>query len=310
MKPTIPNFLALLGLVLTLACGSAFAQDDLDKLLSDSKPNEVNYTLATFKATRMVNTHTVEGLRANHLDFRIHHRFGALNTGLDQFWGLDQASIKLSLEYGITDDLMVGIGRSSINKLVDGFFKLKVLKQSTGARNMPVSVSLFGNAGYISTKVPIGSEADGVAWTVDRRMSYAAQLLIARKFNESLSLQLSPSYIHRNVVARQEDQNDLFAVAIGGRYKLTKRLSLTSEYIYQMPGTNRDNHFDSFSAGMDIETGGHVFQLFFTNSMGMVEQQFIAENEGGWGKGTISFGFNISRTFGLSRAATARATEW
>lgn len=287
---------ATLFSALVLSLG-AQAQDDLEKLLAtDDGPT---YTLATFKATRIVNLQTVENLRANHLDFRIHHRFGALNTGIGQFWGLDAATIKLSLEYGITDNFMVGVGRSSLNKLVDVFGKYRIVRQSTGQKSFPVTISLFGNAGVLTNEVPMGSKADNIDWTLERRLSYVGQVLIARKFNENLSLQLSPTIIHRNVVMTKNDQNTMMALGLGGRYKLTKRLSMTGEYNYQLPGYNRDNYFDSFSLGLDIETGGHVFQLFCTNSQGMTEQQFIAETPGGWGKGNISFGFNISRVFGL-----------
>lgn len=301
MKTTLLGL--ALGLV-SLAGTTALAQDDLDKLLSDGKSKEPDYTLATFKATRIINLHTVENLRAHHLDFRIHHRFGTLNSGVENFWGLDAASIRLSLEYGITDDLMVGIGRSSIQKMVDGFVKYRILRQANDG--MPVTLSVLGNAAVNTLGRPFGFDGDGVTWDLTNRMSYAGQVLVARKFTENLSLQLSPTVVHRNVVETKQDQNTVYAIGAGGRYKLSKRLSLTGEYIYQLPGRNREQYWDALSVGLDIETGGHVFQLFCSNAPGMVEQHFVAMNNGGWGKGNIHFGFNISRVFSLKRDAEAK----
>lgn len=305
MKKTF--FSLLTGAVLAIGHMS-HAQDDLTKMLDDAAPKGPDYVQGTFKATRIINLHSVEQLKAYHLDFRIHHRFGPLNSGMEQFWGLDAASIKLSLEYGITDDLMVGIGRSSIQKMIDGFVKYRILKQANGGS--PVTVSVYANTGLNTLRYPFGGASDSIDWTLARRSSYATQLLIARKFNDRLSLQLSPTYVHRNVVANTTDQNGVMAIGAGGRYKLSKRIALTGEYIYQLPGANRDQYWDSFSAGLDIETGGHVFQLFFTNSPGMVEQHFVAMNAGGWGKGNISFGFNISRNFSLKRSAASTPSEW
>jgi hypothetical protein len=232
------------------------------------------------------------------------HRFGKLNDGAYNFFGLDNASIRLGLDYGITDRLAIGIGRSSIEKTYDGYIKYKLLQQTEGMKKIPVSVSILGTISNYTLRF-----SDKPYMNAKFRTIYATQLLVARKITESLSLQVSPTWIHYNIVPTKNDNNDVFAAMIGGRMKLTKRLSLTAEYNYllpdQLPSYDLRN---SLSLGFDIETGGHVFQLIFSNSQGMIEQQFIGRTTGEWGNGDIYFGFNISRNFTLGK--DKKKKEW
>ena len=267
------------------------AQDDLMSLLEEDEV--VAYTTATFKTTRVINGHSVENNAHGVLDFKISHRFNYLNGGAYEFFGLDGATIRLGLEYGVTDRLMVGIGRSSLEKTLDSFAKYKILRQSSGKKNMPVSVSYFTSVACKTLKW----ENPELRNYFTSRLFYTHQLLIARKFNESLSLQLSPSMVHRNLVQLSTDHHDIYALGIGGRYKLTKRTSINAEYFYLLPDQLPSDVTNSFSIGFDIETGGHVFQLHFTNSRSMIEKGFITETTGKWGNGDVQFGFNISRVF-------------
>ncbi|MFT3885121.1 MAG: DUF5777 family beta-barrel protein [Flavobacteriales bacterium] len=288
----------LLSLVLS-AAGPLFAQDDLLDLLGQDSTAE--YTTASFKSTRVINGHSLENVAHGVLDFRIGHRFGFVNGGVNEFFGLDQATIRLGLDYGVTDRLMVGIGRSSYQKTVDGFVKYKVLRQCRSGCSMPVTLALVA-ASSITTL-----QADQVPWYGEgrtdhftNRLSYDLQAVVGRKFSEALSLQLTPGVIHRNLVADSTEHNDLFNVGIAGRIKLTKRLSLNAEYFYVFPDQGpRDAFHNALAVGFDIETGGHVFQLHFTNSTGMFERAFITETIGDFWKGDIHFGFNISRVFTL-----------
>lgn len=271
---------------------SSSAQDDLLKLATDS--NEVTLSNLTFKATRVINGHSVETVAKNNLDFIISHRFERVNQGFSEFFGLDAATNRLGLEYGLTDNLMIGIGRSSFEKNYDFFGKLRLLRQSTGARRMPLSLSAFGSYALRTRRTtPQLSGAD--------RSSYTAQLLIARKFSEALSLQLSPTLIYRNRPDISLDSKAVYATGIAGRAKITKRTSLNGEYNYVFPNQIDDSYKNNLSFSYDIETGGHVFQLLFTNSFGMAERQFITETDGSWGDGDIHFGFNISRTFSFAK---------
>ena len=287
-------FLAFLFLLCTLAI---FAQDDLMNLLDQNSPKQINYTTATFKSTRVMNGHSIERMPAGQLDVRISHRFGQVNTGGYNFYGLDQSNIHLSLEYGITNWLMVGVGRGEYEKTFDGFTKFSILRQSTGAKEMPVSLSVLTSVALKTLKF----QNTAVTNYFTSRLSYVAQVLVARKISEALSIQLTPSYVHRNLVATELDPNDLFALGAGARLKLTKRTSLNAEYYYLAnPRTYLSQKvYNPLSIGFDIETGGHVFQLFFTNSIGMIEKAFIGETTGTWTKGDIRFGFNISRVFTL-----------
>jgi len=289
----------LLAFLIFLIPLGIFAQDDLMNMINQDPTKDINYTTATFKSTRIMNGHSIERMLPGQLDVRISHRFGTLNLGGYNFWGLDQSNIHLGLEYGILKWLMVGVGRSEFEKTYDGFAKFSILRQSSGAKLMPVSISLFSSAALNSLKWTDPSKPNYFS----SRLSYVGQILIARKISEGLSLQLTPSYVHRNLVPTELDPNDLLALGAGGRLKLTKRISLNAEYYYVAnPKKNMSTQiYNPLSLGFDIETGGHVFQLFFTNSLGMTEKQFIGATTGQWKKGDIHFGFNISRVFTLKK---------
>jgi opacity protein-like surface antigen len=294
----------VLRLVMMLICSTTvlYAQDDLLGELSKQDSATTVPVTATFKSTRVVNGHSVETMKKKHMDFRISHRFGRLNSGAYQFFGLDQATMRMGFEYGLTDDLMIGVGRSTSQKVYDFFGKYKLLKQSNGARTIPVSVTLFGGMGIATVNKELEFQD---------KIYYVAQALIARKFGERLSLQLSPTYMHRNHPEVTGDEKVLLAVGIGGRFKLSKRVSLNGEYFYtaREKNTTTAPYYDSMSFGVDIETGGHVFQLHFTNSLGMIEKQFIGETAGTWGKGDIHYGFNLSRTFSFDKKNKKQPTQ-
>jgi hypothetical protein len=275
------------------------AQEDLSKMLEESAPPTTDFTTATFKGTRIINGHSIETVKKNHLDFLIHHRFDALNSGAYNLFGLDYSTIRLGFEYGITDKLMVGFGRSSNQKTYDFLAKAKLLRQSSGKVNMPVSMTAFVSAVI---------ETQDKTLEVQDKTSYCTQLLIARKFNDKLSLQLNPTFLYRNRVATAAQERALFALGFGGRMKLNKRLSLNAEYYLafrdkDLKNAAGDNYHNSLALGVDIETGGHVFQLHFTNSTGMIEKQFIGDTSGSWAKGDIRYGFNVSRTFSFDKRA-------
>lgn len=269
------------------------AQEDLMNLLDDGPQTE--YAYGTFKTTRVVLNHSVQAPAPGEMVFIISHHFGRINEGAYNFWGLDAATIRLGLEYSLNNHISFGIGRGTWKKMYDGHLKIKLLRQSSGKRVMPVTVSYFTSLGINSLHWQ-NPERDNY---FSSRLSYVHQLLIARKFNETVSLQLSPTVVHRNLVAAKDDQNDVFALGAGGRVKLNRRTSINVEYFYLLPGKTADNFNNSLSIGFDIETGGHVFQLFFTNSNPITEHGFITETVGRWDKGDIFFGFNITRTFTL-----------
>lgn len=284
----------ILPILLILAIPS-FAQDDLLSLIDEEEDTQtVDYT---FKSTRLISGQTTEVRSAGVLDFIISHRFGRVNEGIEQFYGLDDSQIRIGLDYGITDRLNVGIGRSSFQKIVDGMVKYKVLTQQTGEKSMPVSLVAFAS---IAIKTGSGAFLDP---TLDNpfsdRLYFSYQALISRKISNKLSLQLMPTYVHRNLVPTREFPNDVIALGVGGRYKVSNRVAINAEY-YPQVTEKADGIYDALSFGVDIETGGHVFQVHITNSRSMIEQGFVSETTGTWGDGDIHMGFNISRVFDLS----------
>lgn len=281
---------------------SAGAQDttDLMSLLEKemAPPKDLTiYTTATFKTTRLVNGHSVENVAKGVMDVKISHRFGHINEGGYELFGLDKATMRMGIDYGITRYLMVGIGRSTYQKTYDGYFKLKILRQSKGKKKMPITLSYVPTIALRTLKY-----ADpAIKNYYSSRLFYTHQLIIGRKFSEGTSIQLMPTFIHQNLVTGVNDPNDMFAIGIGGRQKLTKRISFNIEYYYQLPDYKLPGTINSLSVGFDIETGGHVFQLHFTNSQGMNERTFISDTKGRWEKGDILFGFNISRVFTIGK---------
>lgn len=270
------------------------AQDDLLSLIEDDEP-VIEYAEAGFKTTRVINSHSFENTAGGVLDVKISHRFGFINGGAYELFGLDNATIRIGADYGITDRLMVGLGRSSVGKTYDGFAKYKFLRQSSGARTMPFSAAYVGTIA-VQTLKWANPERDNY---FSSRLYYSHQLLLGRKFSESFSLQLMPTLVHRNLVPTETDKHDVLALGAAVRQKLTKRLALNAEYYYNLPDQLAAGFRNSLSIGFDIETGGHVFQLHFTNSTAMIEKGFITETTGNWLDGDIHFGFNISRVFTL-----------
>lgn len=289
-----------LSLVFACAMPAVHAQEDLLQLLGGDSA-QVVHTSASFKSSRVINGHSLENTAHGVLDFRIGHRFGFLSTGVQELFGLDQATIRLGFDYGLTDRLMIGLGRSSYEKTLDGFAKYKVLRQCDEGCTMPVSLAFV--AATSATTLP----AEQVPWYFNgiddfytHRLSYSFQAVIGRKFTEGLTLQLTPGVVHRNLVETPEDRNDLMNLGIAGRAKLSKRVAINAEYFYVLPDQGpRGGFHNSLAIGFDIETGGHVFQLHFTNSTGMYERGYITETVGDFAQGDIHFGFNISRVFTL-----------
>lgn len=279
------------------------AQDDLMDLISDTV-NTTQKVESTFNGTRIINGHSIETRGAGTLDAIFMHRFGTLNSGAYNLWGLDQAWIRLGLEYSLTDNLTIGVGRSSYEKTYDGFLKYRFLTQTRGARRIPVTATAFASMA-INTMKPVDPEQD---IKFSSRVAYTYQVLIARKFNKNLSLQLSPSLVHHNLVELPEENHDIFSLGFSGRYKISRRMAVTLEYYYQFNNNTEDVNYNPLGIGLELETGGHVFQLVFSNSQGMIEKSFITETTGDFFDGDIHFGFNIVRSFYLKKNKPPR--DW
>ena len=290
--------LVVIFLLLVAGTGAHAQDSSLLNMLNDSMAAhpKKTYIAGTFKGEYIVNMQTIESPANGNLNFIIQHRFGTLNSGSYNFFGLDNATLRLGFDYGITDDLDVGVGRSSYLKTFDGYLKYKLLKQTEGGQ-MPVSVSILGTVTDFTQDI-----TDEAFLNTKYRTAYSGELLIARKICSSLSLEVTPTYLHYNFVPTPQDKSNIFALGLGGRMKFTKRMSIDAEYDIVPTGqaVSYSVH-NSFSLGWDIETGGHVFQLVFTNSQSMLPTQYLTQTTGTWCKGDIYFGFNLSRNFNLKK---------
>lgn len=281
-------YVLLTGLILSSAC---FSQDVEE----------------TFSGTRILNGHSVETLKKNILQFRIEHRFGDLtgaNGGVHNFFGFDQAAdIRFGLEYGILDDLMVGIGRSKgtgspYNSLLDGFVKYRLFTQNE-QRNMPVSVSLFASSTLTYQKAVEDISLIQSFPEFEHRLAYCTQINVARKFGERISIAVIPTYVHRNLVA-SDDVNGLFAIGGAFSVKIMKELGIIGEYYHTIHEDNvRLDNYNSLSGGVEWVTSGHIFKVVLTNSRGFDETQFIPYTFSNWSDQEFRLGFSITRNFKL-----------
>ncbi|MEJ7610157.1 MAG: DUF5777 family beta-barrel protein [Ferruginibacter sp.] len=282
----------LLLFYLFTCLNNAIAQSD--PVLKD-KPGSTGHSQkvsGAFNSTRVINAHSTEMLEKGNLDFRVLHRFGFISDGIKQFFGLDAASFRMSFDYGITDNLTVGIGRSTFRKEVDAFVKARLFQQTVSTK--PFSLLLAG--GYvIHTDESFAPKKPSLA----DRSAYYLQLIAGRKFNSRFSMQLSPILVHTNIPFPITDDRKIFALGGGAKYKLSKRTALTLDYHHPF-GTLAENYTDPLSIGVDIATGGHVFQLHFSNATGMNERAYITQTTGRFFKGNMRFGFNLSRIFRIS----------
>jgi hypothetical protein len=286
---------ALLIFVVFLSFSIKISGQDLLSKLDSIQPGkkEIQFVKGTFTNPRMINGYTCETAAKNELYFSISHRFSNPTQGFYDLFGLDQGTIRFGLEYGLTDRIDLGIGRSNYEKLYDGFFKVKIIQQSSGIKNIPVTITWLEG---MSVKTQKWIDAN-VNYPFSGRLYYIHELFIARKFNNKFSMQLTPVIVHRNMVKTADEQNTIGALGVGANLKIARRLTIVCEYYYQF-GKKPVDSYNSGSLGVDIETGGgHVFQLFLTNSAGMTEKAFIPETNRNWMDGEIIFGFNIIRLF-------------
>ncbi|OEK07712.1 hypothetical protein A8C32_16800 [Flavivirga aquatica] len=266
-----------------------FSQDDLLKEI-DSDINS-QYATAAFKGLKIVNFESTKLVAKNTLAFIVSHRFGSIENGIDSFFGLDDAVTRLNFVYGINDRLNIGLSRSSFLKTYQGSIKYRLFRQQ--GNGFPFTIVSF-NSVLINTAL----EKDNFPrLEFEHRLGYNTQLLISRKVNTQLSLELAPTFFHDNLVSVKEQDNAQFALGLGSRYKISKRLSLNADYGLHLNRASNSPFNNPLSIGLDIETGGHVFQMHFTNAKGMNTNTFLGQSFGDWSDGDIFFGFNLSRTF-------------
>lgn len=287
--------ISIIILIIIASTSVVSAQSDLLKGLESQQPAN-NKITGAFKSSRVINGHSMEMLGAGSFDFRILHRFGPVKQGIGDLFGLDQASMRMGFDFGLTNDLTVGIGRTTFKKEIDGFLKYRFIQQqSTGS---PISLIGVAGASIFTYKNPDPLNP----LSFNDRTGYYLQLIAGRKFSDAFSLQLSPTLVYRNMID-PADKKSIYALGIGARHKIAKRVALVVDYSIVANGLPQSVGSNPLSIGVDIETGGHVFQLHFSNSTGMNERSFITETTNKWSKGEFQFGFNLSRMFSMKKQA-------
>lgn len=268
----------------------SFSQDDLLQEI-DVKKDDDQFVSAVFKGLKIVNFESTKLADKKLFYLVVSHRFGSVKSGIEDFFGLDQAVTRLNFIYGISNRIQVGISRSSFQKTYEASLKYRLLRQKKGG--FPFTV-----VGYNSVTANTDLDKENLSGLeFEHRLSYVSQLLIARKFNKSFSLQIMPTLLHENLVKISDQDNTQYAIGIGGRHKLTKRWSVNIDYGLHLNRANNSPFKNPLSIGFDLETGGHVFQLHFTNAQPMNTSGFLSQGTGDWGDGDFFFGFNLSRVF-------------
>lgn len=320
--PSVKNLtmkIKLLSLAMVAALGVHAQQkepvltpeQEVNKLADSLAPKHVP-VIGTYKSTRIILGQSTETLHKRDLDFRVAHNFGDAGGsfgGAKTFFGLDNSTdVRIAFEYGITEKLMVGIARSKgsgdFTQLYEGLVKYKILQQTTD-NAIPLSMAVFGSAVATGMSSSIDKSSPSYFESFNDRMMYTAQVILAKKIGK-LSLSLSPTYVQRNHVGYM-DQNRMFALGGSGRYKISKRVGLIAEYYYPFRNQESKDYaktqgvtfYNPLAVGVEIETGGHVFSLNFTNATAILESQFIPATTDSWRLGQFRWGFNISRRFRL-----------
>ena len=263
------------------------SQDDL--LSGIEVPKTKEKVTSAFKALKIVNLESTKLAAKGDLYFVVAHRFGSVKDGFEGFYGLDNANTQIKFIYGLTEGLHVSAARNQL--AYDFAVKYALLSQIKDG--FPVTIVGFNSMSINNTL----KESLYPKLKFKDRLTYVTQLLISRKFTEKLSLELAPSFFHENFVDNPAQNNSQFALGFGGRYKLSKRLSLNFDYAAHLNRTSNSIYNNPLSIGFDIETGGHVFQMHFTNSQGIDEAGFLGRSTGDWTKGDVFFGFNLARVF-------------
>lgn len=264
------------------------AQDDL---LEGLEPEIDKTVTSTWKSLKVVNFETTKLVAKDEFQLIISHRFGSVENGFDDLFGLDNAVTRFQFVYGLTDWMHIEASRSSFSKTyqVAGKFKLK---------DQVIDGFPFSIAAFTALDINTGLEQEVLPkLQFENRLGYTTQLIIARKVSDKLSAQISPTYFHQNYVDFDPQDNSQFALGVGARYKLTNRWSINADYGYHLNRADGSPFVNPLSIGFDLETGGHVFQLHFTNAQPMLTNGFLSQGTGDWSEGRFFFGFNLVRVF-------------
>lgn len=279
----------ILGFILAAFISSAaFSQGSLLGEL-ESETQESYFVQPAFKAMKIANLQSTKVAAQGDLYMYVSHRFGTVKGGLETFYGMDNAITKIQMVYGLSNRLQLGLSRESLRKTYAGSAKYKISEQGKSLMNITAYTTVNYNTEISADRYPYLKDID--------RLSYATQLLCSYRFSDNFSLLVAPTFVRQNLVWESVQEHNQYAAGIGGRYKLSKRTSINADYVYHLNRNEKSVYNNTLSIGMDIETGGHVFQLLFSNAQSTNEPSFISNAEGDWSDGEVYFGFNIVRVF-------------
>ena len=283
MKQKLTTLFLLFSIIL-------YSQEDLLSEIDTDFDSPV-YASAVFKGLKVINFESTKLVAKGGFNFIVSHRFGTVKNGFENLFGLDEAVTHLNFVYGISDHINVSASRSSNQKVYELATKFRLARQQEG--KLP-----FTLAAYTSVLANTALDTDNLPkLRFEHRLSYVGQLIISRKLTKELSLLVSSTFFHDNYVLDDSQENSQYAVAFGGRYKLGARWSINMEYGMHLNRSSTSLYNNPFSIGVDLETGGHVFQLHFTNSQSMNANGVFGTSTGDWAEGDVYFGFNLARSF-------------
>lgn len=282
---------SIIGILISLIVVQGYSQDDdLLNSLEAEIMEEPEYIIPAFKAMKIGNLQSTKVAKKKDLYMYVSHRFGTLQDGVSTFFGLDNANTKIQMIYGLSNHIQLGLSRESLRRTYAGSLKLKHLEQgSNGGVNVSSYFTVNINTLLSKQQYPLMKHWD--------RYSYTSQLLVSKRFTKKLSLEIAPSYVRQNLVLEPFQSHEQIVVGLGGRYKISNRVSLNMDYAVNLSRAEESVYNDPFTIGVDLETGGHVFQLLFSNAQSSNEPGFLSNAEGSWAEGDVFFGFNIVRTF-------------
>jgi hypothetical protein len=288
----------LLSIIFICACLTT-ARAQTDSLDFDDKPEQIKIRSA-FSGSTIISGQSTNVSDAGQLWVIIGHRFGTVKTGAFNAFGLDEAVMRMGFEYGILDNLSAGIGRSTAGKNYDGYLKYRLLTQAKGASsgNVPATVTLFTSAAFSSQRLRLLNNNSDENYFISN-LVYTYQAMVSKKVSSWLTLQISPTMIHRNQTDLESLAHNAYALGTGLQIKMRGRLSLNVDYSYVW---NKDEIstrtlYDPIGIGLEVVTGGHVFKLHFTNSVGIIEKEYLLNTTDDFFKGEVRFGFTLLRSF-------------
>ena len=264
------------------------AQEDLLKDIDTASSSKTKVESA-FKALKIVNIESTKLAAKGDFYFIVAHRFGSIKDGFEGAYGLDNAVTQLKFVYGVSDWFTISAARSELAYDFSGKFLIK----SQEDNGFPIAIAAFSSLAFNNTL----KESNYPKMEFENRLIYVSQLLISRKFNSKLSLEVAPTFFHENFVIDDNQENSQFAIGMGGRYKIAKRWSINVDYAAHLNRSDSSPFKNPLSVGVDLDTGGHVFQMHFSSSQGIHEAGFLGNTTGDWTKGDIFFGFNLLRVF-------------